>query len=528
MGNFSNTVELSRRRLREFSVISGGPGTVLYDRAALTLRPLSTDVASDLARILQGLDGLSDNSQAWPALVDIFQNYELAPVINPLEGTSALRPSDHKASKPTVAPERYLNKLAINLANDCNLACTYCYANKGLYGNPERALLGEDEIEAIILRFAERYDLIESVQFMGGEPSMNPGALRRAGEVFERLVGEGRLAAVPKLYMVTNGLRFTPAFLDVAERYKCELTVSLDGPKEVHDFVRVKAGGGGSYDAIRRSIVAAKNRGIAIEFEPTFSKRHLDCGMHLIDLCRWFYDEFGVSVLHAPAMSENRYGTQPLALTIEDKEREFCAVTEWGLDNLFERGIYLMHGFTARLLESFETRVRNKYTCPAGNALLSVSTRGEVSPCWMMTDEAPFAMGSIHDEEFLGARYREVMAAMDQYELHSHPECRVCPIQPVCFGCKGGDYHATGTMSAKSDCDWMRSMVATFAAHLFAHRPAPKTTQGYFERAPARFTSAPGSISATAVHRAASAGPLVQLRVRRSKDLVTPELISSN
>jgi uncharacterized protein len=330
-------------------------------------------------------------------------------------------------------------------------------------------------------RFADKFDYIENVQFMGGEPSMNPRAIQRAGEMFKKLVGQGSLLGEPNYTTVTNGLRFTRNFLSIVKAYDVQLTVSLDGPKEVNDAVRIRKNGKGSYDAIRNSINEAISIGIACAFEPTFSKRHLELGMNLIDLCQWFFDEFGVSVLHAPPMSENRYGTEDLALSNVEKIKQYCAVTEWGVDNLLERGQYLMHGFTARLLESFESKRRNTNFCPAGNTQLSVSTTGDVSPCWMFTDEAGFDMGNVR-EDFLGSQGQNVLNNLLQNELHSHPECRVCMIQPVCFGCKGGDYHTTGTIDEKTNCDYMRACVATFVMRMFSRPTVPSTSAEYLSR----------------------------------------------
>lgn len=472
-----------KQRLKSFTVIQHESRAVLYDRSALTLVPLAPQPARLLNEVIQNIDYLAPESAAWEVIEEMLKNYTVDLDFNPLKGLlPPAPPVPGDLIRNTVDPHRYLHKLAINIANDCNLACTYCYANEGLYGTPERSLITPDEVEDVVLSFANRFDYIEHVQFMGGEPSMNPGAIERTGEVFERLVADGKLRGVPQYLMVSNGLRFTRRFLDVVKRFNSTITISLDGPQEVHDFIRVKTNGSGSYKAIRRSIKEAQDEGIVIGFEPTFSKRHLDCGVHLIDLCQWFYDEFGVTVLHAPAMSENRYGTEPLALSADDKIVEFCAVTEWGLDNLLERGRHLMHGFTERLISSFDTRVPNKSICPAGNSMFSVSVKGEVSPCWMFTDEAPFSLGHVSDADLLGQNSQRVLENLHQYELQSHPECRACFMQPVCFGCKGGDYHSTGSLDGKTNCDFMRAMVATFIMRVFSQRPVPEDVSGYFKR----------------------------------------------
>jgi uncharacterized protein len=471
------------RRLKEHWALSDGSAGLVFDRDTVRMFPVDSSVAEVLDVILGSLDQLGLESPTFASVAEIFAGFDSQDLPNPLAGFAPPnRPSVARQGANRVKASRYLNKLAINVANDCNLACTYCYANQGLYRTPDRSLLSVEDIERFIERFADRFDFIEGVQFMGGEPSMNPSALERAGATFCRLVDVGLLLGLPRYTLVTNGLTFSNRFLTVCKEMNIELTVSLDGPEAVHDTARVRRNGKGSYRAVRANVEAAKANGIAVEFEPTFSRAHLVNGISLIDLVQWFHDEFGIRTLHAPPMSENRYETEGLGLSAEEKMREYCAVTEWGIDNIFERRLYLMHSFTERLLASFESRKKNPYLCPAGNSLLSISTGGKISPCWMFTDEAPYHMGHVDDRDLLGEEALRVKDSLQRFELRSHPECRACLIQPVCFGCKGGDYHATGTPDGKTNCDYMRAMVVTAMMRIFSRPNVPSDGRGYYER----------------------------------------------
>jgi uncharacterized protein len=479
------TQRISRPAANEHWAFSDGSEGLLFDRQSMRLFPVESDLALALDGILQQADQLVPGSADAQSMLEILDAFAAQELPNPLAGLAMPdRPSVERQLRNRTQASRYLNKLAINVANDCNLACTYCYANEGLYGTPTASLLSSHDVERYVQRFAGQFDYIEGVQFMGGEPSMNAAAIRQAGVAFRRLVDEGHLLGVPRYTLVTNGLSFTRNFLDVCKDMEIELTVSLDGPQAVHDTARVRRNGSGSYGVVRRSIDRAVSAGIAVEFEPTFSRAHLKQGMGLIDLVEWFHAEFGVTTLHAPPMSENRYEKDGLGLSAAEKMREYCAVTEWGIDNLLARGRYLMHTFTARILSSLESRKRNSHICPAGNSLLSVSTQGDISPCWMYTDEAPFHMGHIDDNngDLLGAKAKQVTDLLAQNELHSHPECQSCVIQPLCFGCKGGDYHATGTASGKNNCDYMRAMVVTAMMRVHSRPDLPATPADYYDR----------------------------------------------
>jgi uncharacterized protein len=160
-------------------------------------------------------------------------------------------------------------------------------------------------------------------------------------------------------------------------------------------------------------------------------------------------------------MSENRYGTQHLALTVDEKIRQLTAVTEWGLENLLQNQ-YLMHGFTHRLLQSFREKKKKISICPVGNGMLSVSANGDVYPCWMFIDEKPFYMGNVKKDDFLDIRAAAVIKVLNQFDLNTSPECRKCWIQSLCFGCRGSDWHVTGAINNHSECEEKRAMVETF------------------------------------------------------------------
>ena len=62
----------------------------------------------------------------------------------------------------------YLERLVINVTHDCNLRCTYCYADTGAYGEA-RGKLSAGVGEEIVESFFSRFEHIRSIQLFGGE-----------------------------------------------------------------------------------------------------------------------------------------------------------------------------------------------------------------------------------------------------------------------------------------------------------------------------------------------------------------------
>ena len=68
-----------------------------------------------------------------------------------------------------------LNSLWINVAHTCNLACKYCFVNKGKYDNSGELMtlqVAEDKVEEWLINLDEKQKVF-NVIFFGGEPLLN-------------------------------------------------------------------------------------------------------------------------------------------------------------------------------------------------------------------------------------------------------------------------------------------------------------------------------------------------------------------
>ncbi|MFP4379995.1 MAG: radical SAM protein [Candidatus Sumerlaeia bacterium] len=129
------------------------------------------------------------------------------------------------------------NLLTINITSRCNLRCSMCMQPRGADGQDDSPTLGLRERELRPEEWIEVVDQAASAHpafyFSGGEPLLYKGIL----DILRHIKKRGMIAA-----LVTNGT--------VLERYAEELvdigvdnvTISLDGPEDVHDNIRSVAG----------------------------------------------------------------------------------------------------------------------------------------------------------------------------------------------------------------------------------------------------------------------------------------------
>lgn len=135
--------------------------------------------------------------------------------------------------------------ISFTITNFCNLRCQMCgqWSQEGyIRGKPER-LKGEmllADWKRLVDELADH--AISSVLLRGGEPFLFPGII----ELLEYIHNKGIFTAID-----TNGTQLNRYAGDIARIGKIHLTISLDGPEEIHDAVR---GVKGTFARIREGI----------------------------------------------------------------------------------------------------------------------------------------------------------------------------------------------------------------------------------------------------------------------------------
>lgn len=148
-----------------------------------------------------------------------------------------------------------IDTVLVKTASRCNLDCTYCYVynsgDDGWKSQPRR--MPADVRSAVVdqvgkLSHAQIRPL--SLVLHGGEP------LLLGLKDMERLVDglKGSLRADAGVHVQTNGVLLTDEFIDLFARYDVGISISLDGPVEIHDKNRVDHHGRGSHARVTAAV----------------------------------------------------------------------------------------------------------------------------------------------------------------------------------------------------------------------------------------------------------------------------------
>ena len=340
--------------------------------------------------------------------------------------------------------ETVVKALCLHIAHDCNLACKYCFAGEGEY-HGERALMsfevGKKALDLLVKESKGRKNL--EVDFFGGEPLMN-------FEVVKQLVEYGRSIEEAnnkkfRFTLTTNGMLLDDEILEFANREMGNLVLSIDGRKEIHDLMRPRRGGQGSYDTIvPKFIKAAESRGqMNYYVRGTYTHNNLDFSEDVKHLAELGFEQISVEPVVAPESAD-------YAIKEEDVPK-LCEQYDILAKYLLERrksgkGVNFFHFMID--LSGGPCAYKRLSGCGSGCEYLAVAPNGDLYPCHQFVGMPDFLMGNV-DTGVTNTTLRDKFKLCNVY---SKEECKNCFAKLYCSGgCAANAYNFTGDINGVYD-----------------------------------------------------------------------------
>ncbi len=301
----------------------------------------------------------------------------------------------YAAKKETEKMKKYLPRLVLHLTNDCNMRCKYCYANGGSYGAP-RGMMKKTTLDKTLDIFYKEFDGIEYIQFFGGEPLLNFDLLEYACQQVKK-INETREIKTG-FAIVINGTLIDERFIHLVKEYDIYVTVSYDGNRIVHDKMRPFCDGKGTSEVIIKNVNWLKKETEQPKtIEATYNQYHINEGLTIVDVVRHINSVMpGIPIHLAPAGgAKNRdFAIKDLSV-FADSIHEIMET--WM--NAEDKKTVPMYSLAQRIFSGIESiNEGNPLICDAGLGTISVSTLGDIYPCFMFTDQEDLKYGNVFDE----------------------------------------------------------------------------------------------------------------------------------
>jgi len=334
--------------------------------------------------------------------------------------------------------------LSLAIAQKCNLACTYCYAQEGGFGVEPQSMDAEVGLASVDLLFRdvapnERVNLA----FLGGEPLINRALLQACTQRATELA-ELRGARVG-FSITTNGTLIGPEDAEFFERHGFAVTISLDGVGEVHDRQRPHRGGQGSYERIIRNVspLLRAQRRMQVSARVTVTPENLRLRETLDELLGLGFHSVGFSpMLRSPTrrgemhQAELQQMLEQMIDCGEETLRRTIAGERYAFSNLLT-AIQQIHRGTHR-----------PYPCGAGAGYFGVSAKGELYACHRFVEEPNGRFGDV----WSGVERERQQEWLQQRHVHQQQPCSGCWARYLC----GGGCHHEVLERGRPACDYIR------------------------------------------------------------------------
>jgi uncharacterized protein len=363
-----------------------------------------------------------------------------------------------------------VHALSLAVAQRCNLGCGYCYAQQGDFGAAPKSMPLATALQAVDRLVGEAAPGARvNLAFLGGEPLVNRPVLRAATR--HAAATAARRGVRVTFSITTNGTLVTEEDGSFFEEHGFAVTVSLDGPREVHDALRPDRQGRGSFDRILRNVrpLLARQRRMQVSARVTVTPRNLG----LRETLEQFVDEGFHGVGFAPMLSAAG-GTGEMQA--EDLEVMLGEMIDCGRE--YERrareGRRFPFSNLVTALREIERGTHRPYPCGAGAGYLGVSADGDLSACHRFVGDPEGAMGTLASGVDLD-RQRTWLA--DRH-VHRQEPCRTCWARYLC----GGGCHHEAIRRGRPACDYVRGWLH-YCLEVYLRLPRRRFTEAEAEPA---------------------------------------------
>jgi uncharacterized protein len=390
-----------------------------------------------------------------------FAAADLEDTISELEQLRAIGPvhiPDRPAPKILPLLPFPLTTMVLNVTNQCNLSCTYCYeygedkivdtAN----GRQPKFMSEETARDSVDFMLKASGDQkVAHLTFFGGETLLNFTVLKNT-VAYARQRGR-EIGKEVDFSLTTNATLLRPEIIEFLADNDVGVTISIDGPKEMQDKFRVFHNGQGSYDVVAPKIkeLLRRHRTRPIGARVTLTSGTLD----VKKIFRHLTDDMGFWEV----------GFAPVTTALD----RGYAISDAGMDSMLGQFSDLAYEFLEHsvsnkhhafsnvkdTLEEIHKGVSKAYPCGAGLGLMGVSTDGDVALCHRFAGSEAHKLGDVRN----GVDRNLQAAFLERHHIEDKTDCSTCWARPLC---SGGCYHEAYTRYGETTrpnlhfCEWVR------------------------------------------------------------------------
>lgn len=361
------------------------------------------------------------------------------------------------------------------LTDSCNQRCVYCQAG----GAHTSKMSAETCRKAVNLAVQSPVSHM-TIEFQGGEPTMNPEALRFTIPYARKVFAEHGKNV--DFALVSNMTNIDAELLRWLIEQDVNISTSLDGNRIVHEYNRPLAVHKSSYNAwhegieIYRKLCAKCGKNSVISAIQTTTRKSLNCPEEIIDE----YISNGINQLYVRPLTplgRARENWNVIGYSPEEYVNFYCRLIDCMMEKCRD-GVYVSEATASIYLKRILNREsvgHTEFRSPCGAAVgqIAVNYDGNIYTC----DEGRM-LANMGDDIFrLGSvdnTYRELMKSPAAHAVctascaEALPMCCDCVYLPYCSVCPVVNYGLEGNLIQRDEHSYRCVISKGILDYLFA------------------------------------------------------------
>lgn len=320
-----------------------------------------------------------------------------------------------------------IKALCLNVAHDCNLRCSYCFASEGDFGCG-RELMPLETAKNAVDFMIEKSGGIKNLEmdFFGGEPLMNFDVVKETVKYARSL--EKKHNKNFRFTLTTNGILLDDEKIDFLNREMYDVVLSLDGRKEVNDKFRLTKTKKGSYDIIvpkfKKLVDSRGDKNYYVR--GTYTKENLDFSQDVMHVHSLGFDNISME----PALCGSKFRPSIDESNLNEILNEHDKLLEKLIELKKEGSKINFFNFNIDL-DKGPCVIKRLKGCGCGNDYVAVTPNGDIFVCHQLVGEDDFKMGNVNDKTF----DKNIKKRFLNTSIYHKEKCRNCWVR---FYCSGG------------------------------------------------------------------------------------------
>lgn len=290
------------------------------------------------------------------------------------------------------------------VTNACNFRCKYCYVSE--YEHNINIHMADDILKFIHSSVGEGEEEI-IVNFHGGEPLLNFKMIEYMVESLEEVFDDKILYG-----MTTNGSLLTPDIIGfIAEKFIYNLSISLDGSKDINDANRILSNETGTYETVIKHFMSLNKIRPDVRVRMTYNS---DTISELFNSVQHIANLGFKNIVAVADYTDKNWSDQHVNILKAELEKIFS---------------FYVHNNRVEINFISDFITKKKGLCNGGKTSFNIDIDGNLYPCTWVVGNVGFGIGDI---------YKGIDNSKVQ-QIHKHSEvtnndCEGCMLYECCAG----------------------------------------------------------------------------------------------